>query len=61
MERITYVKKNNERVQEQNEKRKLRRLTLNRETIQPLNESGLLELARGGIVPTTGSHPGLSC
>jgi len=47
MERRKYVKKNNEKAQEQNKKGKLRRLTLNRETIRALNESGLLELARG--------------
>jgi hypothetical protein len=42
------VKKNNERDQEQNKNGKLRRLTLNRETIQALNDRALLELAEGG-------------
>jgi hypothetical protein len=40
------MKKNKTKDQEQ--KRKSRRLSLNRETIQVLNDPALLELARGG-------------
>lgn len=37
-------------------RRKPRRLTLSRETIQVLNDPALLELARGGRVQQQGSH-----
>lgn len=48
------MKKNKERDQDQ--KGKLRHLILSRETIQSLDSSVLLELARGGIAMTTSNE-----
>jgi hypothetical protein len=44
------MKKSKTKDQEQN--RKLRRLSLSRETIRVLNDPTLLELARGGAIDT---------
>jgi hypothetical protein len=61
LKRRAHMKKNKTKGQEQ--KRKPRRLSLNRETILVLNDPALLELARGGTgynshlntdCPTTG-------
>ena len=49
------MKKNMMKSPEQ--KRKLRRLSLNRETILVLNDPALLELARGGADVGDGSQP----
>lgn len=41
---------NKNRIKDQEEKRKPRRLSLSRETIRPLNDPALLELAKGGAL-----------
>ena len=49
------MKKN--RIKDQEEKRKLRRLRLSRETIRLLNDPALLGLARGGDTNTCATCP----
>lgn len=51
LERRSRVKKINKKDQEQN--KKLRRLTLSRETIQVLNDPALLEVVGGVVGPPT--------
>jgi hypothetical protein len=52
------MKKN--KVQDQEQKGKPRRLSLNRETIKVLNNPALLELARGGLSRFDGCGPATS-
>jgi hypothetical protein len=47
------MKKNKERDQEP--KGKSRRLTLSRETLQPLDDPALLSVAQGGVIRTCNS------
>jgi hypothetical protein len=50
-----------DKAKDQEQKRKSRRLSLNRETIRSLNDPALLELARGGRDLATSSQPGGMC